>query len=313
MAPAGRGGGGAAGGGAGGEAFRLPASKLAQGIRNGAIRGGLQQSSAGGGHDSDAGGASVGGGSVGWGSVLPSSALQRQLQDADKGKSGISEYELQRLKRMQVIKHHYSPPPTPIPSDSPSSRTRTRTRPHKHDNRAALCVLFLQSNHTVLQNLGLQAANPTTGKASNSARGKGKRARAGGARSVSQGATKTMLNSVRWVLWPSCQRGERDRDVIGKYPITQKQSLSGPVSPPRMRLHYLSSSRSGIASYFHPVCRAMVRAWLHVLDLHAKLLVSPRRIWRIQTVLTRRRTRTTPSWGGGGGGRRRRRRRRTCR
>ena len=107
MAPAGIAGGGA-GGGAGAEAFRLPASKLALGIRNGAISGGLQQNSAGGGHDSDAGGGSVGGGYV-----LPSSALQRQLQDADKGKSGISEYELQRLKRMQVIKHHYSPPPPP--------------------------------------------------------------------------------------------------------------------------------------------------------------------------------------------------------
>ena len=121
MAPAGSAGGGGGGGGGGAtQPLRLPASKLAQGIRNGLISGGLQQSSAGGGHGSDAGGGSVGWGSEGCGSVLPSSALQRQLQDADEGKSGISEYELQRLKRMQVIEHHYSPHTHPYTLTLPS-------------------------------------------------------------------------------------------------------------------------------------------------------------------------------------------------
>ena len=93
-----------------------------------------------------------------------------------------------------------------------------------------MCVLFPQGNHTVLQNLGLEAANPISGKASNSARGKGKRVRAGGARSVAQGAKKakkkkTMLNSVRWVLLALLPKGGERKYFARKYPITQKQSL----------------------------------------------------------------------------------------
>ena len=62
-----------------------------------------------------------------------------------------------------------------------------------------LYVSFLQSNHAVLQNLGLQTANPIPSKAPESVRGKGKGkgTRDGGASSVSKGAKKRRLDAVR--------------------------------------------------------------------------------------------------------------------
>ena len=172
----------------GSSGLRLPASKLAQSLRDGANSGGIAQDSAGRGHGPEASGRFV----------LPSSALQRQQQDADHGEADISEYERQRLKRIQVIIRDFCPiaplwwslAPPALPAFAHDMRMHRR-----------LCVSLLQSNQAVLQNLGLQNANSIPSKAPKSicgkGKGRGKETRDGGASSVSKGAKKRRLDSVR--------------------------------------------------------------------------------------------------------------------